>query len=224
MTSPEFFSERAYHAKVKSPFEVVVSAARALGAAPDPTPRTAQAVAYLGEPIFGHRDPNGWPETGESWMNTGAILNRINFGQAVAASRLPGAALTTWPGADTLSRESRAVQVDAVISSILEGAASPDTRRILMSGEHPFAEQAARQASTQARNPTDGNDGVTSMNNVSAADASDARIPGGSPMRRRDDAAGRGPGRNPMVGPPPQLTGLAQVVGLAIGSPEFQRR
>jgi uncharacterized protein (DUF1800 family) len=170
VTSPEFFSSRAYHAKVKSPFEVVVSAARALGATPDTTPRTALAVARLGQPVFGHRDPNGWPESGDSWMNTGAILSRINFGLAVAANRLPGATLNTWPGADALSTAPRAAQVDAVVASILGGAASPDTRRILMSGEHPLAADAAQQVRA------------------------------------------------------PQLTGLAQVVGLALGSPEFQRR
>src|SRR5438309_4313657 len=91
ITSPEFFSQQAFHSKVKSPFEVVVSAMRALDAAPDSTPRTAQMIAYLGQPIFGHQAPNGWPETGESWMNTGAILNRINFGMAAASGRLPGA-------------------------------------------------------------------------------------------------------------------------------------
>src|SRR5690606_5328563 len=72
--SPEFFSQTAYRAKVKSPFEVVVSAARALDAPADITPKTAQAVAALGQPIYGHQAPNGWPETGEAWMNTGAIL------------------------------------------------------------------------------------------------------------------------------------------------------
>ena len=67
VTSPEFFSQRAFHSKVKSPFEVVVSAMRALNATPDSTPRTAQVVAYLGQPIYGHQAPNGWPETGEAW-------------------------------------------------------------------------------------------------------------------------------------------------------------
>ena len=43
VTSPEFFSHAAYRSKVKSPFEVVVSALRALGAPPDGTLRTAQA-------------------------------------------------------------------------------------------------------------------------------------------------------------------------------------
>ncbi|HJQ24705.1 MAG TPA: DUF1800 domain-containing protein, partial [Blastocatellia bacterium] len=84
ITSPEFFSQQAFRSKVKSPFEVVVSAMRSLNGAPDSTPRTAQVIAYLGQPIFGHQAPNGWPETGESWMNTGAILNRINFGMAAA--------------------------------------------------------------------------------------------------------------------------------------------
>ena len=73
VTSDEFFSRAAFRAKVKSPFEVVVSTLRALDAAPDATPRTAQLVARLGQPIFGHQAPNGWPETAEPWMNTGAI-------------------------------------------------------------------------------------------------------------------------------------------------------
>ena len=224
VTSPEFFSSRAYHSKVKSPFEVVVSAARALGAAPDTTPRTALAVAYLGEPVFGHRDPNGWPETGESWMNTGAILNRINFGQAVAANRLPGATLATWPGADALMSAPRASQVDAVVSSILEGAASPDTRKILMSGEHPLAASAAQQAAAQTLSTADNGDAAMNdmtMNDMTMASAQKIK---GTAKQQGTRGLGRGPGRNPIVGPAPQLTGLAQVVGLALGSPEFQRR
>jgi uncharacterized protein (DUF1800 family) len=58
--SPEFFSRAAYRAKVKTPFELVASAARALGAAPDTTPRTAQLVARLGQPLYGRQSPDGW--------------------------------------------------------------------------------------------------------------------------------------------------------------------
>jgi hypothetical protein len=216
--SPEFFASRNFHSKVKSPFEVVVSAARALGAQPDSTPRTALAVAYLGEPIFGHRDPNGWPETGESWMNTGAILNRINFGQAVAANRLPGATLLTWPIGDSLATASRAAQVDGVVASILEGAASPDTRKILMSGEHPLAASAAQQVAAQANMASDSSDGsMTDMTNTNA------RKTKGAAKQQGLQGVARGLARNPIVGPAPQLSGLAQVVGLALGAPEFQR-
>jgi len=220
VTSPEFFSERAYHSKVKSPFEVVVGAARALGAQPDPTPRTALAIAYMGEPIFGHRDPNGWPETGDTWMNTGAILNRINFGLAVAANRLPGANLRQLPGIDSLEDAPRATQVDAVVATILQGAASPQTRRILMSGEHPLAASAASAAEQAAQEPAS-TDGADAMDDVSMA--APPRIKGGVKQKGLQ-GAGRGAARNPMIGPTPQLTGLAQIVGFALGSPEFQRR
>lgn len=229
VTSPEFFSSRVYHSKVKSPFEVVVSAARALGATSDTTPRTALAVAYLGQPVFGHRDPNGWPETGDSWMNTGAILNRINFGLAVAANRLPGASMRTLPGIDTLFNASRTTQVDAVVSTLLEGAVSPEMRKILMSGEHPLAASAAQQAAEHAAETQTPNDSV----DVATDDMA-------TPPMRRIKGAVKGavkgatkqqgiPGlgalaRNPIVGPTPQLTGLAQMVGFALGSPEFQRR
>jgi uncharacterized protein (DUF1800 family) len=175
VTSPEFFSRAAYHAKVKSPFELVASALRALGAQPDTTPRSAQLVAFLGAPIFGHQAPNGWPETGEAWMNAGAILNRINFGLALAGGRVPGASVARWPEAARLENAPREQQVDGVVAAFLGGRASPDTREILIKGENPLAAKLTAQGA------------ATSATSV-------------------------------------QLEGLAQIVGLALGAPEFQRR
>src|SRR6185503_15893637 len=96
ITSNEFFARAAYRSKVKSPFEVTVSALRALGARADTTPFTASLVGRLGQPLYGHQAPNGWPETGAAWINTGAILNRINLGIVVASGRVPGAPLRGW--------------------------------------------------------------------------------------------------------------------------------
>ena len=79
-----------------------MSALRAVDAEPDTTPRPPSSIARLGEPIFGHQAPNGYPETGESWMNAGAILNRINFGLAVAANRFPAPRSISWPDARAL--------------------------------------------------------------------------------------------------------------------------
>ena len=56
-----------------------MSTLRALDAAPDATPRTAQLVARLGPPSFGQQAPHGWPETSEPWLSTGAILTRITI-------------------------------------------------------------------------------------------------------------------------------------------------
>ena len=207
VTSNEFHSQQAFRSKVKSPFEVVVSAMRALNAQPDSTPRTAQAVAYLGEPLFGHQAPNGYPETGDAWMNTGAILNRINFGMAVAANRIPGASLASLPGIDSLRSAPRGTQVDAIVSLFLAGAVSPDTRAVLMKGENPLA---ATTTAPEEQNP---------QMATTDAMAGDYRInarPGGGGLRANVQARG--------LGSVPQLSGVAQIIGLALGSPEFQRR
>src|SRR5438067_2562725 len=153
-TSPEFFSRAAYRAKVKTPFEVVASALRAMNAQPDTTPRTAQLVARLGQPIFGRQTPDGWPDRGDAWMNTGAILNRINFGLAVAAGRVSGASLATWPYTATLRAESRPAQVDGVIKAILGGQSSTETRAILLSGDNPLIEKLA-SADSSGRDTAD---------------------------------------------------------------------
>jgi uncharacterized protein (DUF1800 family) len=197
VTSDEFFSRAAYRAKVKSPFEVVVSAMRALGAAPDTSPRTAGVIALLGQPIYGHQAPNGWPETGEAWLNTGAILNRINFALAAAAGRIPGGSARKWAG-DSVARLSREGQIDVVVATLLGGHASATTRQILASGRNPLLQR-----------------GTDSSALTFADDSVNALRP-----RARAMANGRAAG----LGAPPTLTGVAQVVGLALGSPEFQRR
>ena len=79
VTSPEFFSRASYRAKVKSPLELVASALRAAGVPADTTPRAARAVAQLGQPIYGHQTPEGWPERSGEWLSAGAVADRVNF-------------------------------------------------------------------------------------------------------------------------------------------------
>ena len=222
ITSPEFFSQQAFRSKVKSPFEVVVSAMRALNAAPDSTPRTAQVIAFLGQPIFGHQAPNGWPETGEAWMNTGAILNRINFGMAVAAGRLPGVDIRALPALDTIRSASRDKQVDVVVATILNGMVSPDTRAVLVSGEHPLLANGAGGNAIQDMSPAGAAPENAAMSGQEMTDVSTAgnaaRVrPNQNQGGRRAALQGRG------FANLPQMTGLPQIVGLALGSPEFQR-
>ena len=201
VTSPEFFSAEAYRAKVKTPFEVVLSALRAVGAAPDLTPRTAQLIAGLGQPFFGHQTPNGWPETADGWLGTGAILNRINFGLLLASGRVPGANPMSFPGVETIRTAPRERQVDAVVAAFLGGDVSTVTRSVLLTGRNPLLEQQG--AIETAPPPPDP---------MLAPDVP-ARA---RPLRR--------PGQASAQGQLPALSGLSQVIGLALGSPEFQRR
>ena len=154
-------------------------------------------------------------------MNTGAILNRINFGTLVAANRLPGASATNWAGAESLGDAPLDKQVDGVIATFLSGEASPDTRAILMSGENPFLKTAAAMDTT----------GGAAMK-MAVPDPDNPKM---VPTRRPPGSGQRppGPGQRPLGAGPfaalgfgrlPELKGLPLLVGLAIGSPEFQRR
>jgi hypothetical protein len=142
-------------------------------------------------------------------MNTGAILNRINFGLALAGGRLPTASVGHWTDEARLRTASREAQVDAVVGAFLGGHVSPDTREILVRGENPLAAR------------------------LGAAHDSSALVgPSGTMQPRADTSMVDGTTAELMFGPrrpaplarPVQLQGLAQVVGLAIGAPEFQRR
>ncbi len=209
VTSPEFFGTAAYRAKVKTPFEVVASGLRALDARPDTTPRLAGLVGLLGQPAFGRQTPDGWPDRGDAWMNTGAILNRINFGLLLASGRLPGAAFANWPYARDLARAPHDDQVDGVIRDILGGEVSPVTRDVLLTGQNPFLDKA--QSDSMAAMAAGGS------SNAMGAGRGGARLAAAG-------LGGRGGNGASVLTRPLNLTGLQLVVGLALGAPEFQRR
>jgi uncharacterized protein (DUF1800 family) len=79
LMSPEFFSAEAYRAKVKTPLEFVISAVRATGATMVNTQPLVAAVRTLGMPLYNCQPPTGYSMTADAWVNTGALLNRMNF-------------------------------------------------------------------------------------------------------------------------------------------------
>src|SRR5215213_2918110 len=88
--SKEFNSTEAYRAKIKRPFELVISAIRALGADTNGGPATHQWIARMGEPLYGFQTPNGYSDAADAWVNTGGLLERMNFGLALANNRVQG--------------------------------------------------------------------------------------------------------------------------------------
>jgi hypothetical protein len=138
-----------------------------MNASPDTSASTAFQIQRLGQQLFGHLAPNGWPETGDQWINAGSLLDRINFGVQVGGGRLRFAPVEQWPGWAVLSTVPLDKQVDGIVDQLLGGNASPETRSILFKGQNPLA----------------------------SADM-----------------------------PPPVRPSLKDLLGIALGSPEFQRR
>jgi len=89
-TSREFFSEAAHQAKIKSPLELVVSAARALDVHATDTFTLVQKVADMGEPLYGKESPNGYKDTRETWLSTAGVMARIEFADALVNGRIAG--------------------------------------------------------------------------------------------------------------------------------------
>jgi uncharacterized protein (DUF1800 family) len=90
ITSPEFFADDAYRAKVKTPFEFVVSAARATNATiTNAQPIVGALAQQLGMPLYGCQPPTGYSMTADAWVNTGSLLNRMNFAMQLVTGGQP---------------------------------------------------------------------------------------------------------------------------------------
>ena len=115
--SPEFWSRDAYRAKVKTPFELVASSVRALGTDVDTPMPLVQWVNRIGEPLYQCQPPTGYSDKADAWVNTGALLNRLNFSLALAGNKVRGsrsdvtALLGGGSGGDAKAALDRAVQV-----------------------------------------------------------------------------------------------------------------
>jgi uncharacterized protein (DUF1800 family) len=92
-TSREFLSEGAWQSKLKSPMELVLSAARAIDADVTDAGALAQHIADLGQPLYGKTEPTGYPDTLEAWANSAGFLGRMNFASALTNGKVAGASV-----------------------------------------------------------------------------------------------------------------------------------
>jgi len=109
LDSKEFFSEGAFRAKVKTPLELVVSAARATNAQVDFAIPLANQIAQLGEPLYKKIEPTGYSSANAEWVNSAALLARMNFALALTANRVPGSKVDAGTFENTFDNSASAV-------------------------------------------------------------------------------------------------------------------
>ncbi len=206
--SPEFWSPQVYRAKIKTPEEFVISAVRASGAdVTNPLP-LAQALNRLGMPFYGMQTPNGYDWKSDPWVNTGDLVDRMNFALVLTSDRLPGVT-TNWQ--HLLSGPSTGIEQtaltesspDAVIAAkeqkleaLLLGQPASDRTRATVLAQYEN-EDAQRQAVKDFAIRPVGPDVMAGVLNA------------GAPRQQARPPLDR------------QAAGMA---GLLIGSPDFQRR
>jgi uncharacterized protein (DUF1800 family) len=129
--SPEFWSRDAYRAKVKTPFELVVSTARALGTDVDTPMPLVQWAGRIGEPLYQCQPPTGYSDKADAWVNTGALLNRLNYSLALASNKVRGsrsdtASLLGVDDTGPVGHDAKAA-LDRAVQIFLGGQTSPTT-------------------------------------------------------------------------------------------------
>ncbi|OJH41787.1 DUF1800 domain-containing protein [Cystobacter ferrugineus] len=135
-TSPEFWSDAALGAQTKTPLELVVSSVRALGARTDGGPALARLVERMGLNLYRAPAPTGFPEHAAPWVNTGALVQRINFALQLAEGKVPGTHVE-FPWGWTSPPANVAALLDALAPRILFEPLSAETHATLLAALAP---------------------------------------------------------------------------------------
>jgi uncharacterized protein (DUF1800 family) len=132
LTSPEFLAPGSYRAKVKTPFEFVVSALRATGAEVRDARPLVREMQQLGMPLYMCQPPTGYKDTGDAWINSGALVSRMNLALRLAGGQLRGTAVVSLQSAVISPQSSvgspQSSDAEAMIERFLGGRASDATR------------------------------------------------------------------------------------------------
>jgi uncharacterized protein (DUF1800 family) len=214
--SPEFNSTAAYRAKIKRPFELTISAVRTLGADTNGGPGLNQWITRMGQPLYGFQTPNGYSDMAEDWVNTGALLERMNFGLALVSNRVPGTRVNLGQFVSEDKSLNKEKLLDRFVTLFVGGEMSTKTRESLL-----------KQLGDEITIPP-----------MPAAQSASVKAPD-NPFEagfQRGDLPGFGGGNNQQQPPPPRQPQVAsinpatisnpvvKIAGLILGSPEFQRQ
>jgi uncharacterized protein (DUF1800 family) len=129
--SPEFWSVASYRAKIKTPEDFVISAVRAGGVDVQDANVVVKAISDLGQPLYGRQTPDGYSMLSTPWVNSSALLERMNFSLALASNRLSKGLTVDWLaqlGAVPLPPEEQERQIENLL---LHGQVSEKTRDLI---------------------------------------------------------------------------------------------
>ncbi|WP_457653480.1 DUF1800 domain-containing protein [Rhodocaloribacter sp.] len=186
--SPYFWEASARQAKVKSPLELSVSALRALDADLDDPRGMLNWLRKMGQPLYAYQAPTGYPDRAEAWINTGTLLNRMNFAMRLASGRIRGVTVNL----PALNRNREPASMEAALTTYA---------RLLLPGRDVTATVA--QLLPMASDPGFARRLDASARRAAPPDEDGSEAPA--------EAA-------------PTPAALARVVGVILGSPDFQRR
>ncbi len=215
--SSEFWDSASVRQKIKSPFELAISATRAIGGrVEDPLP-LASWISRMGQPLYAYQAPTGFPDRGSAWVNTGSLMSRMNFGLNLAAGRVIGvdADLVALDGGrEPESLERALVEYASLLMPARDVTETVGLLEPLVHDPGVAERLAARDTREAADSMPYGGRGLMEGGDFERMD----------PMLWGDryDLAQRELRRRSL--PTGAPSAIEQVTGLILGSPQFQRR
>lgn len=210
VNAPEFWSAKALREKTKSPFELAISAIRGLNAEVTQPYQLYTWINKMGQQMYYYQAPTGFPDRGQYWINTGSLLNRMNFGLALASKRIPGVTFNLAAMNDNHEPESAEAALTIYSKLFMpERKLDATIARLKPMLNDPNLEDKVSQAADKATPPMQMNTMANEDANIKGAD----KLKGKKAMLNAKPAEKAGTN-----------TMLSQVVGVIIGSPEFQRK
>jgi uncharacterized protein (DUF1800 family) len=197
--STYFWDENAVRKKIKTPFELTISAIRATNATVKQPYQIFNWCNSMGQRFYYYQAPTGFPDRADYWVNTSSLLNRMNFGMALSANKIPGLKMDSTILYVNHEPESLNAAIKGVSSSILpESTNEKNIDRVFTliteNEVHAKIEKEAIKTNKNERMGEDNNQGMNQGMNLEQMNVKD------------------------------KTNKLTQIVGLLIGSPEFQKR
>jgi uncharacterized protein (DUF1800 family) len=198
--SPEFNSRRYFRNKVKIPIEFVASAFRTTATDPVNPGALVQTLKTMGMPPYYALPPTGYYITADRWMNSSALVDRLNFAYALTSNKFANQKF-----------DSEHVLALGLMgqSSIASTAAAAQPKQAV------YKETALTQASTASPST------LTGQN--LALHLIEASLVGGEVSAQTNDLIHQQAVKLVTTSSPPTET-LNLLTALVMGSPEFQMR
>lgn len=196
---PAFWKKSAPHEKVKSPFELVISAVRATNAQIIQPFQLFNWCTKMGQRFYYYQAPTGFPDRASYWINTGSLLNRMNFGLAFAAQKIPGVRMDL-AALNNYHEPESAIDALTVYSNLLlpQRDHTANIKRLIPLVNDEAVEEKINKAAGAEVSANKQGETMADLSNTNPAEK--ISLEKGS------------------------KTLLSQVVGIIIGSPEFQRK
>jgi uncharacterized protein (DUF1800 family) len=217
---PEFWSGTALREKTKSPFELAMSAIRSLKAEVEQPEKLTVWLNRMGQKIYYYPAPTGFPDRGQHWINSGSLLNRVNFGLALANGNIPGVTFDLLALNNNREPESAEAALIAYSKIILpERKTDEQIKRLTPLLNDPDLQKKVGKAASSTPVASDRN---MEMNNAATTMDGDAMTM--TMNEAQEESPPVATKKAAMKNDEQGRYRLSQVVGILIGSPEFQRR